>query len=67
MHISEITLPKGVESIAMIHGEDHDLPVASILHRGGSEETEDTEDAIATEDAAEADAATDDAPESSEE
>ncbi len=23
-------LPKGVESVALIHGEDHDLPVVSI-------------------------------------
>ncbi len=38
VHISEITLPDGVESIAMIQGDDHDLPIASILHRGGAEE-----------------------------
>lgn len=62
IHISEIKLPKGVESVALSHGEDHDLPVASILHRGGSsEETEEEVDTLATEEAAT------DAPESSEE
>ena len=30
LHISDLTLPKGVESIALMHGEDHDLPVCSI-------------------------------------
>ena len=40
LHISELTLPEGVESVALSHGEDHDLPVVSILHRGGSSTTE---------------------------
>lgn len=40
VHISEITLPEGVESVALLQGESHDLTVASILHRGGSTETE---------------------------
>ena len=30
VHISDLTLPKGVESIALSHGKDHDLPVANI-------------------------------------
>ena len=30
VHISDIELPKGVESVALSHGEDHDLPVAAI-------------------------------------
>ncbi|MDX1588032.1 MAG: 50S ribosomal protein L25/general stress protein Ctc [Oleiphilaceae bacterium] len=30
IHISELTLPKGVVSVALQHGEDHDHPVASI-------------------------------------
>jgi len=63
LHISEINLPKGVESVALIHGEDHDLPVASILHRGGSSDEEETTDEAATDEAA----ATEDAPESNEE
>ncbi len=53
VHISEVILPKGVESVALSHGEDHDLPVASILNRGGSDETEEaTEEVEATEEAA---------------
>jgi len=64
VHISEIKLPEGVESVALIHGEDHDLPVASILHRGGStdDEGEATDEVAAT-----PEEASDDAPESSEE
>ena len=30
VHISNITLPKGVESVALSHGSDHDLSVATI-------------------------------------
>ena len=30
LHISDIPLPEGVESIALAHGEDHDLPVVAI-------------------------------------
>ena len=30
VHISDIKLPKGVESVALSHGSDHDLSVASI-------------------------------------
>ena len=44
LHISELTLPEGVESVALSHGEDHDLPVVSILHRGGSSTTEEAAD-----------------------
>ncbi|MCP3674958.1 MAG: 50S ribosomal protein L25/general stress protein Ctc [Gammaproteobacteria bacterium] len=63
VHISEVTLPKGVESVALSHGEDYDIPVASILNRGGSgdEELEETDEVADTEEAET------DAPESSEE
>ena len=44
LHISDLILPEGVESVALSHGEDHDLPVVSILHRGGSTTTEETAD-----------------------
>jgi large subunit ribosomal protein L25 len=39
LHISDITLPKGVESVALSHGSDHDLPVAAVnkAKSGGSE------------------------------
>ena len=43
IHLSEITLPEGVTSVALSHGEEHDHPVVSILNRGGSEETADDE------------------------
>jgi large subunit ribosomal protein L25 len=52
VHISDISLPAGVESVALIHGADHDLQIAAIsIPRGGSDEEE-------TEEAADDDAAT---------
>ncbi len=30
LHISDIKLPKGVESVALSHGADHDLPIAAV-------------------------------------
>jgi large subunit ribosomal protein L25 len=40
LHISNLKLPAGVESVQLSHGADHDLPVVSVLApRGGSEET----------------------------
>jgi len=68
VHISEIKLPEGVESIAMLHGDEHDLPVASILHRGGAEEElegETTDEETAS--AEDSEAASDDSAESSDE
>jgi large subunit ribosomal protein L25 len=41
IHISDIKLPKGVESVALSHGEDHDLPVASIVAPKGGDELDD--------------------------
>ena len=39
IHISELTLPAGVESVQLSHGADHDLPVVSVLApRGGADE-----------------------------
>ena len=42
LHISDLKLPEGVESVALSHGEDHDLPVVSIHAKrgGGSDEAE---------------------------
>jgi large subunit ribosomal protein L25 len=38
IHLSDITLPEGVASVALALGEDHDLAVASIIApRGGSD------------------------------
>lgn len=42
VHISDLKLPKGVESVALAHGSDHDLPVVSVfVPRGLSDEDED--------------------------
>jgi len=41
IHLSDIALPKGVTSVALALGEDHDLAVASVIApRGGSDEEE---------------------------
>ena len=41
IHISDLKLPSGVISVALSHGADHDLAVATIVKpKGGSEETE---------------------------
>ncbi|MEE8057146.1 MAG: 50S ribosomal protein L25/general stress protein Ctc [Pseudomonadales bacterium] len=48
IHISNLTLPAGVESVALIHGEDHDLLVSAVnAPRGGGDE--DDEDEITAE------------------
>ncbi len=48
VHISDITLPEGVESVALSHGEDHDLPIANvIMPRGGSQDDDEAADADA--------------------
>lgn len=39
VHLSEITLPPGVTSVALALGEDHDLTIASVIApKGGDEE-----------------------------
>ncbi|WP_020210863.1 50S ribosomal protein L25/general stress protein Ctc [Gilvimarinus chinensis] len=41
VHISDIKLPKGVTSVALSHGDDHDLPVVAINKpKGGSDDDE---------------------------
>lgn len=40
VHISDIKLPKGVESVALSHGADHDLPVATIIKPRGAVDAE---------------------------
>lgn len=45
VHISDIKLPKGVESVALSHGEDHDLSVASINKPKAAAEEEPAADA----------------------
>jgi len=44
VHISDIKLPEGVESVALAHGSDHDSAVAKIIKPKGLAE-DDEEDA----------------------
>jgi len=58
VHLSDVKLPEGVESVALSHGEDHDLSIAAInAPKGSSEDDEaaegDAGDAPAADDAAE--------------
>ncbi len=55
IHISDIKLPEGVESVALSHGDDHDLAIAGVLTPKGISEEEE-EAAVEAEDGAEADA-----------
>ncbi len=42
IHLSDITLPEGVTSVALALGEDHDLAIASVIPpKGGSQADED--------------------------
>ena len=52
IHLSDITLPAGVASVALALGEDHDLAVASVMAPKGGDEADDLDDAPAAEDAA---------------
>ena len=50
IHLSDITLPEGVTSVALALGEDHDLAVASIIApKGGSEAEDEEAEAVAGE------------------
>lgn len=44
LHISDLKLPKGVESVALSHGPDHDLPVVTVNKPKGAVEDEDGEE-----------------------
>jgi len=44
VHISDLKLPHGVESVALSHGEDHNLPVANIHKPKGSAEAEESDE-----------------------
>jgi len=41
VHLTDIKLPKGVESVALSHGDDHDLPVAAVNMPKAAEEISD--------------------------
>ncbi len=50
VHISDLQLPSGVESVALSHGADHDLPVATVNKpKGGAAADEDAEEEGAAE------------------
>ena len=52
IHLSDVSLPKGVESVALSHGEDHDLSVAAVLApKGGGADEEEVEAAAESEEA----------------
>lgn len=45
VHISDLALPEGVESVALSHGADHDNPVASVVApKGGADADEEAAD-----------------------
>ena len=43
LHISDLALPEGVESVALSHGADHDLPVVNIQKAKGSSSSDDSD------------------------
>jgi len=45
VHISDLSLPTGVESVALNHGADHDLAVATVNKPKGSADDEESSDA----------------------
>ncbi len=45
IHLSDITLPEGVISVALALGEDHDLAVASVIAPKGTADDEDLDEA----------------------
>jgi large subunit ribosomal protein L25 len=55
VHLSDVSLPEGVISVALALGEDHDLAIASIVAPKGGGDADDLDDAPAAE--AEGDAA----------
>lgn len=43
LHISDLKLPKGVESVALSHGPEHNLPVAAVNKAKGGGDTSEEE------------------------
>ena len=62
LHISDIKLPKGVESVALSHGGDHDLPIAAVNKSKAKDEDEEAAPAPDA-DAGEADSSAEEASE----
>ena len=46
VHLAEISAPKGVEILALTHGDDHNLPVAQIVKTRGPAEDDDSVDSV---------------------
>ena len=44
IHLSDLKLGEGVESLALLHGAEHDLAVVTIQKRGGGGEEEEGEE-----------------------
>ncbi|MEP4485801.1 MAG: 50S ribosomal protein L25/general stress protein Ctc [Halioglobus sp.] len=54
VHLSDITLPEGVVSVALALGDDHDLAVASVMApKGGSDAEDEVSDAADDEESTE--------------
>lgn len=53
LHISDLEMPKGVESVALAHGGDHNLPVVTIIKPRGAAADDDEGDAEEAEETAE--------------
>ena len=60
VHLSEVTLPPGVTSVALALGEDHDLAIASVIAPRGGDTEEDTDAPAAASSEEDADDAEDD-------
>lgn len=44
LHLSDLTMPEGVSLVALLHGDAHDLPIASVRPpRGGADEEDELE------------------------
>ncbi len=51
LHISDLRLPAGVESVALAHGADHDLPVVAVNKPKGRADAEEDDEAAGETDA----------------
>jgi large subunit ribosomal protein L25 len=51
LHISDITLPEGVTSVELSHGEEHDLPVVAVQAPRSEAEVEEADTAVEVPDA----------------
>ena len=47
VHLTDITLPEGVTSVALALGDDHDLAVASVIPPKGGSDADDEAEAAA--------------------